>query len=170
MTRAITICITLLVVTLLILNAFKKDDNLPEPTTTIEIKEIKKHFEEEVEISAEISEEDPDIRTGTYEFEIDKSTFHLGLEYNRASDKFKVKNISDLVSRLRTERTDTPYRAYHNNRVTAEKLWGSNRSHYYGIGYERRVIGSLSIGVAGGLYIGLEEYAGLLGIRMSYGF
>lgn len=168
MTRAIIICVTILIVALLILNAFDKDKDLPDPTTTVEIKEIKDHFEEEIEIQAETSEEDPDVRTGTYEFEIDKSRFHLDLEYNRASDKFKVKNISDLVSQLQIERTDTPYRAYYKNRIDASKLWGSSFSHLYFLSYKRRIFRGLWGNISGAAYLSPEKSDGMIGIGLGY--
>ena len=73
MTRILIICVTVLIVTLLLLGAFSKDNTLPEPVTTSETKFIKEHFEEKKVIPADDFEEDSPIREGTYEFEIDKS-------------------------------------------------------------------------------------------------
>ena len=170
MTRALIIGITIVVVTLLIISAFRKDEDLPEPTFTTVTEEISHSYEEEIEILASIPEKQPDTRKGIYEFEIDKSKFRLELEYNLPENIFKIRNISDLVSHMTTSTSEVPYRVYHNNRVTLEKLWGSNLSHYYGLGYEKHIFGGLSIGIASGFYIGPVEYAGLIGIKVSYGF
>lgn len=168
MTRAIIICVTILVVTLLVLSAFNKDQDLPEPTTSIEIEETEEHFEEEVEIKAETSEENPDIKKGTYFFKIDKSRFRLNLEYHQSRDVFKVKNISDLVSRLKTIKTDTPYRVYYKNRIDVEKLWGANFSHLYHLSYKRRIFKGLWGNISGAMYSSPEMIDGMIGVGLGY--
>lgn len=168
MTRAIIICVTILVVTLLVLSAFNKDQDLPEPTTSIEIEETEEHFEEEVEIEAETPEEDPNLRKGTYFFSIDKSRFRLNIEYDLSRDVFKVKNISDLVSRLKTIKTDTPYRVYYKNRIDVEKLWGARLSHIYHLSYKRKIFKGLWGNISGAVYFSPEITDGMIGVGLGY--
>lgn len=168
MTRTIIMAVTVIVVILLIIAAFQKDENLPEPTVKIEFEDQHKEFKETAVIPAETPEDQPEIRTGTYEFSIDKSVFCLNMEYDRIADEFKIINISDVVSRMKMITTETPYRAYHNNRISGSKMWGSNRSHLGIISYAKRILRGLWLGPVCGMYISEKEYSGLIGIGISY--
>ena len=167
MVRVIAICVTILVVTLLLLGAFQKDNNLPEPVTTTKTKIIKEHFEEKKTFPADDFKEDSPVRVGTYEFDIDRSVFNLKIEYNRDTDLFTVTNISDLASRLQTITTDTPVRVYYKNEFEAGKYWGTELSHLYYSKYGRRIFKGFWITFSFGLYISPETYNGMAGIGIK---
>jgi hypothetical protein len=171
MTRIIIISLTILAVTFLVIGAFRQDKDLPRQTTTIETQEETEHFEEIIEIEAETSNEDPDVKTGTYEFEIDASKFNLDIEYHSNPDSvdfFRINNISDLVKKLQLERTDVPYRAYYNNRMNGSKLWGADYSHLYVASYQKRIFKGFWIGPAAGLFMNPIVLCPMLGISLSF--